>query len=147
MSTEGFSSQPTGGMGGILIPPLPRLQRDIQPAMPSLMMPDSVQGLIGNLAVIIPPPSASGGSNVYGPNVASAPKSVAEVVYDVTPVAGIQGLLMELRDRRPRPALPPGIANRAPAWVRDRFTQLQRGAVRALPIKKNVPIPPPLTRE
>ncbi len=127
-----------GGMGGIVIPPLPIRQRDIHPGMPPASIPPWLKD---SMSSITPPPRATGGTTAFGASITSSPKSVAEVVYDVTPFAGIAGLVRELRDTRPRPALPQGVTARIPARVRDGFTRLQRGSVRRLPIKRNVSIP------
>lgn len=130
-------SQWPGGMGGILIPPLPIRQRDIRPPMPPRSVPP---WLVGPIASISPPPRATGGPATIAP---PSPKSVVEVVYDTTPVAGIFGLLNELRDRRPRPLFPASVQSRVPEFVRARWVTTQRGAKQRLTRRKSVGIPIP----
>jgi hypothetical protein len=132
-------------MGGVIVPPTPTDPGDTGklPAKPS------VSREYGITAVMHNPPPPSGGVTRYSASIDTGPKSVAEVIYDATPVADVFGLIREFRDRRRRPALPPGLRDRLvlPPGMRQRVVAWQRGAVRRLPFKSNVPLPPGISRE
>lgn len=101
-------------------------------------------------SIITNPPRASAGRTHYSANI-DAPKSVAEVVYGATPVAGAVDLVKELQDRRPRPALPPGwraklAANSGrvlPPGLRQRIVVWERNLIRLRPDRQTPPVPVP----
>lgn len=128
-----------GGMGGIVLP-AGAIPTDIQ--IPSVPTFDTV---VANMAAIAPPPRASNGGTTFKAEISAAPKSVAEVVYNVTPVSGIQNLVSEIRDTRPRPALPPGWQGRVyetlPKGLTERVVAWGRSWPHRLRPRSNVSIP------
>jgi hypothetical protein len=91
----------------ILIPP--NVLAVIKPRVPML---NGTQGQARSMGIGAPP--ASAGTTPFAATV-HTPRSVAEVIEDVSPISNVQTLASEIRQGGDRPLLPPGFAQRLTA--------------------------------